>query len=130
MRPHAAVTFALVIATVAGCARREYEPQHAGGAGADNIVVDAINDNYYDARIHAIYGGSQRHTLGTVPGNGGETTVSLKWQPEALTFEVTFIIDGRTYLSQSRDVIRGERFELRLPPNIDQSGFFRRVGRS
>lgn len=121
--------FILLVATA--CANREYDTQQpAVDLGPDSVFVLAINENYYDARVHAIYGSGQRMTLGTIPGNGGETRVALSWQPRALIFEITFIIDGRTYVSQPRDVARGETFELRLPANIDQSGFFRRVNRS
>lgn len=129
MRRGTAVAALVVVLAAAACANREYEPQTAVDAGPDSIFVHAVNENYYDARVHAIYGSGQRQSLGTIPGNGGEADVTLSWQPQALTFEITFIIDGRIYLSQPRDVIRGERFELRLPANIDQSGFFRRVTR-
>ena len=127
-----AAAFLLVsFAAVVGCAGRKYDPQtQAGDVGPDSVYIETINENYYDARVHAIFGAGQRHPLGTIPGNGGRARTALAWQPQALVFEVTFIIDGRSYLSQPRDLGRGEVFELTLPANINQSGFFRRVTRS
>lgn len=86
-----------------------------------------MNDNFYDARIHAVYRGGQRRSLGTIAGNGGSTRTALAWEPHSLVFEVSFIISGASYVSQPVDVARGESIEVRLPANIDQSGFFRRV---
>jgi hypothetical protein len=37
------------------------------------------------------------------------------------------VISGAAYVTHPIDVTRGESLELRLPPNIDASGFFRRV---
>jgi hypothetical protein len=44
-------------------------------------------------------------------------------------FEISFLISGAEYVSHPLEVSRGEHVELRLPPNIDESGFFRRVSR-
>ncbi|HEX6309267.1 MAG TPA: hypothetical protein VFZ69_13820 [Longimicrobiales bacterium] len=124
------MTLALVALSSAACAGRQYDTQDTAPALPDSIFVDAYNDHFYDARVHAIYSGGQRRTLGTIAGNGGHARVALVWEPHALVFEIDFIISGLTYVSQPIDVTRGETVEVRLPPNIDQSGFFRRLRRS
>lgn len=124
------ITIVLVALTSAACARRQYDTPDTAPALPDSIFVDAYNDHFYDARVHAVYAGGQRRSLGTIGGNGGHTRVALVWEPHALVFEIDFIISGLTYVSQPIDVTRGEIVEVRLPPNIDQSGFFRRVRRS
>ncbi|HUG41106.1 MAG TPA: hypothetical protein VMM12_11505 [Longimicrobiales bacterium] len=126
LRPTVAVALALL---GAACAGNQGVYDAAGEPLPDSIYVDALNDNFYDARIHAVYTGGQRRTLGTLAGNGGHLEQALGWEPHALVFVISFIISGRTYVSHPVDVSRGERVELRLPPNIDQSGFFRRVSR-
>lgn len=95
----------------------------------DSVFVEVTNDHFYDARIHAIYDGGQRHALGTIHGNGGHTEVALGWQPRPLSFWISFIIGGQAYVSHPVDVGRGDVVEVRLPPNIESSGFFRRVSR-
>ena len=94
---------------------------------ADSIYVETFNDNFYEARVHAIWGGGMRRPMGTIPGNGGHSEVALPWEPRELVFEISFIVGGTTYVTHPIDAIRGEHLELRLPPNIDASGFFRRV---
>ena len=108
----------------AGCASMRGVPK------GETIVVEAVNENYYDARIHAVYAGGQRRSLGTIAGNGGRARVELPWEPRALVFEVLLVTDGATYVSQSVDFAPGESFELRVPSDISVSGFFRRVSRN
>jgi hypothetical protein len=122
------LTLALAL-TAAACAGRRSGERGASQTAADSVFIDALNDNYFDARVHAVYTGGQRRSLGTVVGNGGRTRTALAWEPHALVFEVTFIISGAAYVSHPVEVMRGEELEVRLPPNIDESGFFRRVSR-
>jgi hypothetical protein len=114
----------------ASCARGRNVGGGAQLAAADSIYIETLNDNFYEARIHAVYKGGQRRSLGTIAGNGGRARTAIPWEPRALTFEVLFIIGGAAYVSYPVDASRGETIEVRLPPNIDQSGFFRRVRRS
>jgi hypothetical protein len=114
----------------AACAGGKDGDRAARPAPIDSIFIETLNDNFYEARIHAVYKGGQRRSLGTIAGNGGRARTAIPWEPRALTFEVLFIIGGAAYVSYPVDVSRGESIEVRLPPNIDQSGFFRRVARS
>lgn len=122
------ITVLAVVLLSTSCAGR-YGSQAAAPAEADSIHVDALNEHFYDARVHAVYTGGQRRSLGTITGNGGHTRTAILWEPHALVFEVSFIISGAQYVSQPLNVSRGEIVDLRLPANIDQSGFFRRVSR-
>jgi hypothetical protein len=95
----------------------------------DSITVAITNDNFYDARIHAQYDGGHRYSLGTVAGNGQQAEVSIRWEPRPIIFEIMFIVSGAVYLSHPVQALPGDIIEVRLPPNIDASGFFRRVRR-
>lgn len=122
------IIIALATCIGAGCGRIPGIPGGAGGrAPADSIVVDVLNENYYAARIHAIYEGGQRRSIGTIPGNGGQARVALAWEPRSLIFEVLLVTEGSTYLSDPVDVAAGQAIDLRVPSNIRGSGFFRRV---
>jgi len=96
-------------------------------ASADSIRVSVLNENYYAARIHAVFAGGQRRSLGTIDGNGGRTSIALGWEPRSLAFEVLLITDGSIYLSHPVDLAPGDSIEVRVPLNIVGSGFFRRV---
>lgn len=101
----------------------------AAGTAPDSVFVEVINDNYYDARIHLIYDGGLRHSLGTIAGNQRQAGVAITWQPRALFVEVTLIIGGGVYRSDRIHVSPGDVLEVRVPANIASSGFFRRVRR-
>ena len=122
----AAAFLAAACGRVPGTSRDDPTP----AAGPDSVLVDVLNENYYAARIHAVYGSGQRHSLGTIAGNGGRTEAVLAWEPRALVFEVLLVTAGVTYLTQPVDVAAGESIELRVPSNIAESGFFRRVRRN
>lgn len=88
------MTGVAVVCVVVACARLPGVPKGdraAVQAQPDSILVDVLNENYYDARIHAVYAGGQRRSLGTIAGNGGR---------------------------------------VRVPSNIRESEFFRRVRRT
>jgi hypothetical protein len=124
MTTAAIALFAVACARSAGGAK--------GGAGVvrrDSIHVDAVNENYYEARIHAVYTGGQRRSLGTIAGNGGRIRTALAWEPRSLVFEIVFVTDGAAYVSLPVDVAAGESVEVRVPMNISGSGFFRRMRR-
>jgi hypothetical protein len=128
------MSWQLIVVTLAlvgsACARGTEADRAARPAPVDSIYVETLNDNFYEARIHAVYKGGQRRSLGTIAGNGGRARIAIPWEPRALTFQVMFIISGKAYVSYPIDVSRGESIEVRLPPNIDESAFFRRVSRS
>jgi hypothetical protein len=125
------IVLAFLLLSVTACHRGgNADGGDAQPARPDSIFVAALNEHFYDARVHAVYDGGQRRSLGTIPGNGGRSLTALPWEPRALIFEISFVIGGTAYISQPLDVTRGERVDLTLPPNIDESGFFRRVRRS
>ena len=97
------------------------------GVPRDSVFVFAVNENYYDARIHAVYEGGRRHSVGTIAGNGGRTVIGLPWEPRAVEFSVFLITAGTTYRTHPFDLAAGDSIELRVPLNISVSGLFRRV---
>ena len=98
-----------------------------GPAAPDSVFVEIVNDNYYDARLHAIYEGGMRYPLGTVGGNRRQAAVAIPWQPRPLEVTVTLIIGGGAYVSDRIDVAPGDIVAVRVPPNIASSIFFRRI---
>lgn len=123
------MTVALALLGSACSRASDFDGSGPAATWADSIVVEAVNDHFYDARVHAVFAGGKRLTLGTIAGNGGYAEVPLVWEPRALVFEISFIVSGAQYVSVPVDVARGEHVALRLPPNIDMSGYFRRVSR-
>ncbi|MGH7637097.1 MAG: hypothetical protein ACREOK_05550 [Gemmatimonadaceae bacterium] len=126
------MTTVAVLCVVVACARLPgvSKGDRAVRAQADSIVVDVLNENYYDARIHAVYDGGQRRSLGTIAGNGGHAQVALSWEPRSLVFEVLFVTVGETYVTLPVDVVPEQSIDLRVPSNIGESGFFRRLRRN
>jgi hypothetical protein len=95
--------------------------------GRDSVFVEVVNDNYYDVRMHVIYPGGARHLVGTIAGNSRQVAVAIPWEPRALVIEVALIVGAGVYQSTPLDVTAGEVVEVRIPPNLDVSVFFRRV---
>jgi len=102
---------------------------NAGAVMPESVFVEVVNDNYYDARVHTIYDGGGRHSLGTIAGNRRQIARAIPWQPRSLTVEVTLIIGGGVYRSDAIDVAAGDLVQVRVPANLETSGFFRRVRR-
>lgn len=111
-------------------------PGRSGGAkgGAvprpDSVRVAVLNENYFAARIHAVFDGGPRRSLGTIDGNGGRASIALAWEPRALVFELLLITDGSAYVSYPVDLAPGDSIELKIPATLRESGFFRRVRRN
>ncbi|HEY3220200.1 MAG TPA: hypothetical protein VGJ80_05680 [Gemmatimonadales bacterium] len=95
----------------------------------DSVFVEVVNDNYYDARVHLIYDGGTRHSLGTIGGNARQSIRAVPWFPRPLFVEVTLVLGGGVYRSQPIDVPQGEVLRIRVPADLETSGFFRRVRR-
>ncbi len=95
----------------------------------DSVAVRVVNDNFYSARVRAIYEGGGRFIIGTVESHNGEDDFMIPWQPKPLQFEIDLIIGPGLYLSDRVHVVPGDLVELQLPVDLEQSGFFRRVRR-
>jgi hypothetical protein len=93
----------------------------------DSIYVQIINDNYYDSRVYVVFESGTRYPLGTVSGNGRQPAIAIPWLPRALRIELLIIIGGGRYTSDPLDTRPGEFVEVRIPPNVDASGFFHRI---
>ena len=115
------------------CARSRAAPGLNGPEPAsedvDSVFVEVLNDNYYDARVHVIYEGGTRHSLGTIASNARGPTTPVPWLPRPLFIEVTLVVGGGVYRSQAIDVVQGEVLQIRVPADLETSGFFRRVRR-
>ena len=95
-----------------------------GAPSAETVLIDVVNENYFDVRVHAAYVGGQRRALGTIAGNGGHRRVDIPWEPKPLAFEAFLVTAGATYVSQPVDVTPGESVDVRIPQNIGASGFW------
>ena len=100
----------------------------ADPAFREEIAVRVINDNYYSARIRAVYDGGNRYSIWTVESHSTVDDLVIPWQPRLLWFEIDLIVGPGFYLSDRVHVAPGDLVELRLPPDLEESGFFRRIG--
>jgi hypothetical protein len=96
---------------------------------ADSVELEVVNDNYFDARVYAVYAGGARHALGTVRSHTTESDLRIGWQPRRLAFEVHLVTGFANYVSHDIDVSPGDYVQLRLPPDFDVSDSFRRIPR-
>lgn len=121
----------LVVALAVACSSKDTGSVvvGAGPAIADSVAVEVVNDNYFDARVYAIYAGGAKHPLGTIRSHNSESDLKIAWQPRRLAFEVHLVTGLRTYLSHEIDVSPGDYVQLRLPPDFEVSDTFRRVSR-
>jgi hypothetical protein len=123
------LTIALAVVLAAGCARHgRVRPVELDAAPVpDSVFVEVINDNYYDVRIHVVYDGGARVSLGTIGGHQRQGAVAIVWYPRALVVEVAMVIGNAVYVSDKLNVAAGDIFEVRVPPDLESSAFFRRV---
>ena len=121
----------LVVCLGIACSRSEKAAVVVGAmpAIADSVAVEVVNDNYFDARVYAIYAGGSKHPLGTIRSHNSESDLKIAWQPRRLAFEVHLVTGLRTYLSHEIDVSPGDYVQLRLPPDFEVSDTFRRISR-
>jgi len=119
----------LIVAALACARRRDASVQSDATGAGDSMFVAVINENYYDARVHLVYDGGAPYSLGTVGGNQRTAVRTVPWLPRPLVVEVSLIVGGGTYRSDRIDVARGDVLEIRVPPDLQTSGFFRRVSR-
>ena len=124
-------TVLAVLPLAVACSRSDRAAVVVGAAPAvaDSVAVEVVNDNYYDARVYAVYAGGAKHRMGTVRSHSSESDLRIPWQPRRLAFEVHLVTGFRTYLSHEIDVSPGDYVQLRLPPDFDVSDSFRRVSR-
>jgi hypothetical protein len=92
----------------------------------DSIYVEIVNEHFNDARVHAIYDGGHRYTLGLVVGHSKAPLNGIPWQPHPLVLEISFIAAGGPYYTHDLLLAPGDVITVRIPPNIATSAFFRR----
>jgi len=128
--PLSRVLIALVALTLAAaCSRGDKALVVVDTAPAvpDSVTVEIVNDNYYDARVYAVYAGGAKHPLGTIPSYKTESGMRIPWLPRPLRFEVHLVTGFETYVSLEIDVFSGDYVQLRLPANFEVSDSFRRI---
>ena len=107
------VALPLLIAAVAGCATSPAPDPMRMGADTDTVLLTVQNDNYWDATIHANWGGV-RERVGFVVGKTTET-FSIEWRRDDVAFDVAFIGDGG-WRSEVMMVLPGDHLELTILP--------------
>ncbi len=128
--PSRTLTAFLLVTIVLGCSRSENPlVVRASPAIADSVAVEVVNDNYYDARVYAVYSGGERHPLGTVRSHNSESDLKIPWRARQLAFEVHLVTGFHTYISHEIPVEPGDYVQVRLPPNFEVSDAFRRISR-
>ena len=127
--PMRVLTALVVLSLAVACSRGNKAAVVVGTAPevADSVTVEVVNDNYYDARVYAVYVGGAKHPLGTVRSYNSESDLRIPWQPRPLVFEVHLVTGFETYLSYEIDVFSGDYVQLRLPANFEVSDSFRKI---
>ncbi len=92
----------------------------------DSIYVAVTNDHYSDARVYVLYDGGARYSLGLIIGKTKGPLTAVLWQPRPLAFEISFIAAEGLFYSDDLLLEAGDVIQLRIPPNISSSAFFRR----
>ncbi len=93
----------------------------------DSVTISVFNDHWYDARVYAVYGDAMRYPLGVIGNKRDAGPFTIPWQVQPLAMEIDFVIESGRYVSDEILVDPGDLVELRIPPNIAASGFFRRI---
>ena len=116
------------VVTVAACAGKRDVNVRRGAVPymGDSVYVELVNEHFNDARVHAIYDGGHRYTLGLVVGHSKAPLAGIPWQPHPLVLEITFIAAGGPYYTEALLLDPGDVISVRIPPNIATSAFFRR----
>lgn len=121
-----ALTWAALLVLLAGCtgARERTNPfESSGGGGSGSINVNAVNANFNEATIRALYRGERR--LGIVPGNG-QASFTLPWPA---TDDLRIHIDllaGDRFTTHRIAVSPGETIDLRIENPVHRSWLRRR----
>ena len=105
------VVLGLPFAWAAGCAPAG-APDPMQPAGED-VYLTVQNDNYWDARIYANWGGV-RERLGLAVGKTTRT-FAFRWRRDDVQFDVSFVGDGG-WRSEVVVVYPGDSLELRILP--------------
>ena len=102
-----------LIAALGGCAPSPGPSPMPRGGSSETLLLTVQNDNYWDATIHANWGGV-RDRVGFVVGKTTET-FAFEWRREDVRFDVAFIGDGG-WQSEMMVVFPGDHLELRILP--------------
>ena len=120
------VSAVCLLGAACGGNRGGIEVVHPESSSArDSVTISILNDHWYDARVHAVYGGAMRYPLGVVGNKRDAGPFTIPWHVQPLAIEIDFIIESGRYVSDEILVDPGDLVELRIPPNIAASGFFR-----
>jgi len=63
------VTAGIVLCGAACHRARAVDVQPSKDPVDDSVFIEVINNNYYDVRVHIIYQGGMRHSVGTIGGS-------------------------------------------------------------
>ncbi len=116
----------LCLAAAAGCGGTREVPSPfesgGGGGGSGSISVNAVNNNFNEATIRAVYRGERR--LGIVPGNG-RASFTIPWPA---TNELRIRIDvlaGDRFTTNRVSVTPGETVYLTIENPLRRSSLRR-----
>jgi len=90
----------------------------------NEIALNVINQNYYDARLFARWGNGHRASIGHVTGFDEKRFV-FRWQDFDLQVEINLLSVG-VHETPWMNVERGDELELVIDPSLDRSIRIRR----
>jgi len=93
----------------------------------NEVALNVINQNYYDARLYARWRNGRRFSIGYVDGFQEERFV-FRWEYYDLQIEINLLSVG-VHETPWMNVERGDELELVIDPALDRSIRIRRRGR-
>ena len=114
------MTSLAVLVVITACATpRELPERERFFTGADTIRVHVQNDNFMDARLHAL-GSGGRFLLGVVTGRQ-QAILEIPWDfSGSLSIEID-LLAGSKCTTRTIDVNPGDTFDLRIESTLSRT---------
>ena len=109
-----------VLVVITACAtRREFSERERFFTGEETIRVHVQNDNFMDARLHAL-GSGGRYLLGVVTGRQ-QAILEIPWDfSGSLNIEID-LLAGSKCTTRTIDVNPGDMFDLRIESTLSKT---------
>ena len=114
------MTSLAVLVVITACATpREFSERERFFTGEDTIRVHVQNDNFMDARLHAL-GSGGRYLLGVVTGRQ-QAILEIPWDfSGSLSIEID-LLAGSKCTTRTIDVNPGDTFDLRIESTLSKT---------
>lgn len=105
----------VVIVTTVACGRTNPSVGGASPEPPQTVMIEVVNQNFYDVNVLAAYEGDVQRRLGFVQGFQTDT-FTLPWRSQQLVM-ISEFVGGGGIVSNVLDVNRGDFLELVILPD-------------